>query len=457
MRAQQTEPAWYAALAVNAWSHLPVSSVRDEICSAAKPQGIVWPSTGVDSPYDPTLPLVAGKHPIPGSSQMTYIVFSGGKMIEDLVFVKDGVTYTGTFWVRYGGGHAASPDNSLHAIGPFDGTPRRIAITDPSIPPAIDLVNDGNAQAGYAPDGRPGAAHTYNAFAYIKASNTLVVGNGAGYNEGTGIYAYRFDEDGGTAYPNVNGVYATPDTGWLKNGGFFGTGPLTVQEAAWIVDNVRGELWTIPPSTGTPLIGKVSLVQGATPTYVEIIPVLQNDGTSLLPEQFYRKGWALEGERWLVLNCEAVPRDWFVIDRDYADPVKPGRLAVYRVKFTGDPLPAAVGVQPSAGSAYDYEERCFYLWSAGNDRNAVAADVYRIVPPSTDDLVTQPWMVTKITPTSGIVPDAPFGGLHWQKQTGQTNVGGWAPYGNFEFVPTPTRGLFYHHRLDVPPLFWKLA
>src|SRR5438876_10809901 len=123
-------------------------------------------------------------------------------MSEYLAFVKNGVAYTGNYWVRYGEGHSASPDNSLHAIGPFDGTPARIAITDPSIPPAIDLVSDGKPQANFAPDGRPGAGHTYNAFAYIKATNTLVIANGAGYNEGTGIYAYRFDEDGGTNYPN---------------------------------------------------------------------------------------------------------------------------------------------------------------------------------------------------------------------------------------------------------------
>jgi hypothetical protein len=452
LRAQGTTPAWYAALAVDAWSHLPVTAVNDEIFSASNRNGIVWPSTGVESMYDATFPPVGGKHPIPGSSASTYVVFSGGKIIEDLTFVKNGVTYTGTYWVRYGGGHSASPDNSLHAIGPFDGTLARIAITDPSIPPAIDLVSDGNPQASFAPDGRPGAGHTYNAFAYIEATNTLVVGNGAGYNEGTGVYGYRFDEDGGTDYGNSNGVYRTPDSGWLKNSSYFASGPLSVQESAWMTDNVRGELWTLPVNCATPLIGKVSLTQGATPVNVEVALL-----DVIFPYAMYRKGWAIEGERWLVIVSEADPSQWYLIDRDYQDAQKPGRLIAYKVELTGDPLPNASGAQPSAGAAYDYEQRCFYVWMAGTAKTTVLSDVYKITPPATTNMATQAWIVSKITPVGGTAVDAPYGGPQWQQQTGQSNTGGWAPYGNFEFVPSPTRGLFYHHRLDIPPLFWKLS
>jgi hypothetical protein len=452
LRAQGTEPAWYAALTVNAWSHLPVTAVNDEICSASNRNGIVWPSTGAEALYDAKLPLVAGKHPIPGSSASTYVVFSGGKMIEDLTFVKNGVTYTGTYWVRYGGGHSASPDNSLHAIGPFNGEPKRIAITDPSIPPAIDLISDGKPQASFAPDGRPGAAHTYNAFAYIKRANTLVIGNGAGYNEGTGIYGYRFDEDGGTDYPNRNGIYKTPHTGWLKNSSYFASGPLSVQESAWMADNVRGELWTLPVNCNTPLIGKVALKQGATPANVEVALL-----DVVFPYAFYRKGWAIEGERWLVIVSEADPSQWYLIDRDYQDAQKAGRRIAYKVKLTGDRLPNANAAQPSAGAAYDYEQRCFYAWMAGTGRTAVLSDIYKIAPPATSNMATQAWIVSKITPDGGTAVDAPYGGPQWQHQTGQSNTGGWAPYGNFEFVPSPTRGLFYHHRLDLPPMFWKLS
>jgi hypothetical protein len=440
---------------VNAWSHLPVTTVNDEICSDSNPTGIVWPSTGGDAYYDPTKPLVAGKHPIPGRSATTYNAFSGGRMIEDLTFVRAGVTYRGNYWVRFGGGHEGSPDNSLHAIGPFDGTPKRINITDPSIPPAIDLIDDGKAEATWAPDGRPGAAEAFNCFAYIRSLNTLVIGQGAGYHYAVGVhYAYRFDEDGaagGLPYPNANGTYATPPTGWINNVSFFDQSKLapgqnTTQECAWMVDNVRGELWIVPLFTSTPLLVVGPLVQGGQLTYREV------SNLDTISQDFYKKGWAVEGESWLVFTAEAEPRLWYVIDRDYLNQY--GRLQLFPVTFTGDALPAAVGPQPTAGAAFDHEQRCFYVWSAGADPNVVAADVYKLAPPK--DL-RQPWLVTKITPSGGIRPEAPWGGLQWKAETGiTTNVGGWSAYGNFEFVPRPTRGLFYHHRLDVPPLFFRL-
>ncbi|HXR56647.1 MAG TPA: hypothetical protein VN858_07585 [Casimicrobiaceae bacterium] len=436
-------PAWYAALPVNAWSHLPVTGVGQEVCSNANPKGIVWPSTGVVENYNASLPLVAGKHPIPGSSAETYCVFSGGRMIADLSFVQNGVASSGTYWLRYGGGHDASPDNSLHAIGPFDGTPKRIALTDPSIPPAIDLAIDGNPQANFASDGRPGAAHTYNSFAYLRSVNALVIGNGAGFNEGVGIYGFMFD------------------TGeWLRNANWWDTSQVPgidlCQEAAWLTDNVRNEVWIVPRLTRTPYVYRVSAPQGSVVTS-EIVNGLEtlwgSDGNV-----FYKKGWAIEGTPWLVITNEANLTDWLLIDRDARN--QNGRLFPQFPRFVGDALPAPVdggGNQPSAGAAFDSEEGCFYVWSAGGNPNTVASDVYKITPPGTQDLATQPWQVQRIAAAGGIAPEAPFGGLQWQQQNGQHNIGGWAPYGNFEFCPSPTRGLFFHHRLDIPPLFWRLA
>ncbi len=436
-------PAWYAALPVGAWSHMPVTSVGQEVCSNANPKGIVWPSTGVVENYNPSLPLVAGKHPIPGSSAETYCVFSGGRMIADLSFVRDGVAFSGTYWVRYGGGHDASPDNSLHAIGPFDNAVARIAITDPSIPPAIDLTIDGNPQASFASDGRPGAAHTYNAFAYLRSVNALVIGNGAGFNEGVGIYGFMFD------------------TGeWLRNANWWDVSQVPgidlSQEAAWLTDNVRNEVWIVPRLTRTPYVYRVSAAQGSVVTS-EIVNGLEtlwgSDGNV-----FYKKGWAIEGTSWLVITNEGNLTDWLLIDRDARN--QNGRLFPQFPRFVGDALPAPVdggGNQPTAGAAFDYEAGCFYVWSAGSNPNAVASDVYKITPPAMQDLATQPWQVQRIGASGGIAPEAPFGGLQWQQQNGQHNIGGWAPYGNFEFCPSPTRGLFFHHRLDVPPLFWRLA
>ena len=437
-------PAWYTALAVNAWSHLPVTSVAQEICSAANPKGIVWPSTGVVENYNPALPLVAGKHPIPGSSASTYCVFSGGRMIRGLSFVKDGATRSGTYWVRYGGGHAASPDNSLHAIGPFDATPGRIAITDPSIPPAIDLKLDGKPQASFAADGRPGAAHTYNAFAYLRSLDTLVIGNGAGFNEGVGIYGYKFGEGEWLLGANWWDVSKAP-------------GIDLCQEATWLADNVRNEVWIIPRVTRTPYVYRVQAPQGSvvTPEIVNGLDTLWGSDGNV----FFKKGWAIEGTPWLVVTSEANLGHWLLLDRDARN--KFGRIFPQFPTFAGDALPAPIpgnGSQPTAGCAYDDEQRCFYAWSAGSDPARVAADVYRISPPGdVARWALDAWTVARITPSGGITPEAPYGGLQWQAQARTTNVGGWAPYGNFEFVPSPTRGLFYHHRLDTPPLFWRLA
>lgn len=461
-------PSWYTALPINAWGHLPVTTVGDEVCSDANPAGIVWPSTSVAENYDPSEPLVAGKHPIPGVAVFSYIAFSGGRMIENLTFVRDGVTHTGNYWVRYGGGHEGSADNSVHAIGPFNGTPKRINITDPSIPPAIDLVSDGIPKATWAPDGRPGAAEAYNSFAYIRSSNTLVVGQGAGYKEAQiALYAYRLSEDGGTDYPvDAQGTYMTPPTGWIRDTNYWptvtfpGQAPIPVesaginltQECAWMTDNVRGEVWVIPTNTSTPFAYKALVAQGSTFSAIEVTNLDQAASGS-----FFKKGWAIEGESWLVFMQEHMPTNWWVIDRDARNSF--GRLQAYPVTFTGDPLPNSTvsqgNNQPTAGAAFDYEKRCFYVWFVGNDPNVVLRDVYKIVPPASA-LDSTPWSVTKITPAAGITPEAPWGGIHYRTQTGETNVGGWSAYGNFEFVPSPTRGLFYHHRLDVPPLFWRL-
>ena len=463
-----TGPGWYEALPINAWSRLPVTSVSQEVCSNTNPSGIVWPSTSVAEAYDPTKPLVAGKHPIPGVSVFTYMAFSGGRMIENLSFVRNGVTYQGNYWVRYGGGHEGSPDNSLHAIGPFDGTPKRINLTDPSLPPAIDLVSDGVPNATWAPDGRPGAAEAYNSFAYIRSTNTLVVGQGAGYKEAAiALYAYRFNEDGGTNYPvDANGTYLTPPTGWVRNTNYWptvtfpGRNPVPVanaginltQECAWMTDNARGEVWVIPTVTSTPYAYKASVAQASTFAAVEVTGL---DGAG--SGSFFKKGWAIEGEPWLVFLREHVPNVWWVINRDARNAFN--RLQVYPVTFTGDPLPVstitASSSQPTAGAAFDYEARCFYVWFAGNDTSVVLRDVYKIVPPDTA-LDSTPWTVTRITPSGGLTPEPPWGGIHYRVKTGATNVGGWSSYGNFEFVPSPTRGIFYHHRLDVPPLFWRL-
>ena len=461
-------PAWYTALPVNAWGHVPVTTVGDEVCSDTNPAGIVWPSTSVAENYDPSKPLVAGKHPIPGVDVFSYIAFSGGRMIENLSFVRDGVTHTGNYWVRYGGGHEGSCDNSVHAIGPFNGTPTRINITDPSIPPAIDLVSDGIPKATWAPDGRPGAAEAYNSFAYIRANNTLVIGQGAGYKEAQiALYAYRLSEDGGTDYPvDAQGTYITPPTGWIRNTNYWptvtfpGQAPIPVesaginltQECAWMTDNTRGEVWVIPTNTSTPFAYKALLAQGSTFSAIEVTN-LDNAASG----SFFKKGFAIEGESWLVFMQEHLPTNWWVIDRDARNGF--GRLQAYPVTFTGDPLPVSTvsqgNNQPTAGAAFDYEKRCFYVWFVGNDPNVVLRDVYKIVPPAAA-LDSTPWTVTKITPTAGITPEAPWGGIHYRTQTGETNVGGWSAYGNFEFVPSPTRGLFYHHRLDVPPLFFRL-
>ena len=434
------QPSWYVALPTGAWSRMPITSVNAEICTNANPNGIVWPSTGVVENYNSALPLIAGKHPIPGTSSETYNVFSGGRMIPGLLFVRNGVAYTGNYWVRYGGGHQASPDNSLHAIGPFDGTPKRINITDPSIPPAIDLISDGVPTANFASDGRPGGGHCYNSFAYIRAQNTLVIGNGAGFNEGGGIYAYHFNEDG----------FANVANGWLNNQNFWTAMP--AQEVPWMIDATRGEVWAVPINTGTPLIQKASFTQGSTPVNIEV-----QAADTVFPFRLYRKGWAIEGERWLVMVDESDPHNWYLIDRDYQDPVKPGRLFAYNVTLTGDALPAANSTQPSAGAAYDFEQRCFYVWMAGTGATTVLSDVYKITPPATSNMATQAWAVSKITPVGGIAVDAPYGGPQWQQQMGQVgDTGGWASYGNFEFVPSPTRGILYHHRLDLAPLFWRL-
>jgi len=449
----QAPPSWYLGAPLNAWSRLPVTSVLSEVITPGNPNGIVWPSTGVNEPFNPGLPRVAGKQPLPGTGAQTYVVFSGGRMIQNLSFVRNGVTYSGNYWVRYGGGHAASPDNSLHAIGPFDGTPKRINITDPSTPPAVDLVSDGNPQATFAPDGRPGAAHTYNSFAYLRSLNTLVIGQGAGYEEARGVtYGYKFDEDG----------YATPSAGWVNNQAYYSNLLAGTQEAAWMTDNSRGEVWSISLNTGMPLIAKASFTLGSAWEYVEIIDLALHKP----PYQMYWKGWALEGERWLVLMCETIPGRWYVIDRDYAGSVGAYgvRRRMFEVSLSGDSIPAGptpgnwLGIDGMlySGAAFNFEDREFYVWTAGSNASTVERDIWRIVPPPEDDVLTAPWIVTKVSSTGGITPDAPFGSLQYMKETGDNRSGGWAPYGNFEYCPSPTKGIFFHHRLDVPPIFWRL-
>ena len=167
------------------------------------------------------------------------------------------------------------------------------------------------------------------------------------------------------------------------------------------------------------------------------------------------------------MPCETKPGRWFVIDRDFpgATGTYGVRLKMFEVTLSGDAIPT--GPTPGnwlgfdgmmyGGVAFNYEDREFYVWSAGSDDQTVRKDVWKIVPPPTDQVLSQSWVVTKITPAGGITPDAPFGSIQYMRETGDHNSGGWAPYGNFEFCPSPTKGIFFHHRLDVPPIFWKIA